>query len=401
MALQQRMRGARGAVLIHVSIIMIAMIALSALAIDLGVNYVSRGQAQTAADSAALAAAISRSFVAPGNITLAQQSAVLAARANNVWDDQPDIIDADVTFPTCPAGSPGVAGTCAQAEVFRTTYGRASGNPLPTFFAQLVGLNEQGAKARAVAQMLAGNGTADCVKPWALADKWVENRNPAIEFNRYVENGQNRGQLLSGAVDVYDANDPNGGYQLPQDRGTHVLLYEGNPQQTIRPGFFFPVRLDGNGANPYEDAIRGCVTRSITPGMTLPIEPGRMVGPTRHGFEDLIALDPLAQWNATTNAPERGCMDASPPCARSPRWVAVPVFDIDSYLRARYDDLNAGGNGANIPVTVVKVIGVFIDEVRNNGDIYGYINHYPTTSITGPGNTAGGGAFARTVILVR
>ena len=49
-----RARGARGG-LVHVALAMLALIAFSALAIDYGAMWVSRGQAQNAADAAALA----------------------------------------------------------------------------------------------------------------------------------------------------------------------------------------------------------------------------------------------------------------------------------------------------------------------------------------------------------
>lgn len=398
-----RVRGARGAVVVHVAIIMVAMIAMSALAIDMGVQYVGRRQVQNAADAAALAAAISRSFVDPSNVALAQASGVAAARQNPVWGQDPDIVDADVTFPSCPPGAPGVPDTCVRADVYRTNYGRANGSPLPTFFAGMVGVNDQGVRASAMAQMRAGTGTADCVKPWGLPDKWIEARNPADEYNRYYTNGPNRGQLLPGAVDSYDQAQ---GYSLPQDYGVLVRLYiGGNGNQAMSPGFFQPVVVDpGNtGGARYQDAILGCVTTTIQPGTVLQPEPGRMVGPTGHGFDELIALDPSARWDPTANggrgAPVGGCMAAGT-CTRSPRWLAVPVFNIDSFDQQRLNE-PAGNNGRNLPITVVKIIGVWLDEVRNNNDIRGYITHYPTVRISGGEVNGTGGSFARTVILVR
>ena len=46
----------RGAILIHVAIALLGLLAFSAFSIDHGVMMVSRGQAQTAADAGALAA---------------------------------------------------------------------------------------------------------------------------------------------------------------------------------------------------------------------------------------------------------------------------------------------------------------------------------------------------------
>lgn len=396
MAIRQRTQSARGAVLVHVAVLLVVLTAFSALAVDLGVSYVSRNQAQTSADAAALAAATSLSFVDAADLDLAKNSALAAAQANDVWGTDPNVVANDIFTVTCPPGAPGVPDTCVRAEVFRTSYG-ANRSPLPTFFAGLLGINEQGTRGMAVAQMLAGRGTADCVKPWALADRWVEVHNPDDEFNRYVTNGANRGQLLSNP-DYYD---PTQGWNLDRDRGTRVLLYMGqNPQQAFRPGFFYPVRLDGQGGHDYQFNIENCNTTPINPPMTLDYEPGRMVGPTTHGFEDLIALDPYATWSTTERRPVGGCMETGA-CARSPRWAAVPVFDVDQFMQGWL----ATGAPPQGPLTVniVNVIGVWIDEVRNNGDIYGYITHYPTVNITGNGigNTPVNQAFARTVILVR
>ena len=112
-------------------------------------------------------------------------------------------------------------------------------------------------------------------------------------------------------------------------------------------------------------------------------------------------------------------------CTRSPRWVAVPVFNIDQYVQ---DWLSAGGGsggsggsgggsghgnggggggngngggGVTVPVHIVRVIGVWIDEIRNGNNVYGYITSYPTVSLTGNPNGGTAGSFARTIVLVR
>lgn len=51
-------RSERGAIIIHVAIAMLGLLAFSAFSIDHGVMMVSRGQAQNAADAGALAAAL-------------------------------------------------------------------------------------------------------------------------------------------------------------------------------------------------------------------------------------------------------------------------------------------------------------------------------------------------------
>ena len=100
----------RGAVLVHVAIAMLALIAFSAFAIDYGALLVSRRQAQNAADAAALAGALSLAFDDPDDIPRAQATAAAAGVANQVLGAAPSIIPAtDVQLDSVPAGRAGSA----------------------------------------------------------------------------------------------------------------------------------------------------------------------------------------------------------------------------------------------------------------------------------------------------
>jgi hypothetical protein len=394
---------------VHVALILVAMIAFSALTIDLGAMFVSRRQVQNAADAAALAASLSLSYVNSTDVTLARNSAISAAQQNLVWGQQPDILATDVTvLGACPAGAPGV-GPCVQANVFRTSYQRANGSPLPTFFAQIVGVNEQGVRATATAQLQAGTGTADCVKPVAVPDRWIENRPVPAQwtnsstFERYEQNGNNKGALLTPADDYVPptTNSLGSGFTVQNDYGTELILKEGNPHDAIDPGFFYPIVIDPTcvGGNCYRDAWEGCSAVPIGPGTVLNPEPGNMIGPTRQGVTTLINQDPTASWSTAANGgrggPVGGCMAAGT-CGRSPRWVAIPLFDVKAYDQARTLE---NQNGRTVPITIVKVIGFWLDRIQGN-NVYGRIMYYPTTSFTGP-PIPGGGMFASTIILVR
>ena len=59
---EQRRSGERGAIVIHVAIALIALLAFSAFIIDQGLMYVSRRQAQNSADAGALAGALAMLF---------------------------------------------------------------------------------------------------------------------------------------------------------------------------------------------------------------------------------------------------------------------------------------------------------------------------------------------------
>ena len=64
-SLAARLRSENGAVLVHVAVAMIGLVAFSALSVDYGVMWSSRRQAQNAADAAAHAGAVSLAFDNP------------------------------------------------------------------------------------------------------------------------------------------------------------------------------------------------------------------------------------------------------------------------------------------------------------------------------------------------
>ena len=389
--------------------------ALSAFVIDYGVLWVARRQAQNSADAAAMAGAISMGFVDMDNQALARESAMRVAATNRVWGAPPIITAGDVTFPACPVGSPG-AGTnaCIRADVFRN---QTRANPLPTFFAGLVGVQNQGVQATATAEVLFGDST-ECVKPFAIADKWLELRNdvgPAgysddDSFERYAQNGNNRGALLTPA-DYYELPNAPGGQYGPNgtgytrdsvglggsDYGRRLVLKTGNPHDQVSPGWFQPVVLTPGqgGGNNYRNSIASCNPTVIGPGTVLEVEPGNMQGPTRQGMADLIALDPGATWNPNLYGPgvggvQGGCVGAGT-CTISPRLIAVPIYNPDVF--------NAGTPHGRTDITIVKVLGFFADRMQGD-DVIGYLMAYPTLARTGTSTTPET-AFVISIALVR
>jgi Flp pilus assembly protein TadG len=410
---RRHMKSERGAVLVQVAIALLGLTAMSAFVIDYGVLWVSRRMAQNSADAAAMAGAISMGFVDMNNQALARQAAIDAANANRVWGQAPSITPGDVTFPVCPPGSPG-AGTpaCIQVDLYRN---QERNNPLPTFFGRVTNVTEQGVKATATAEVLFGDST-DCVKPWAIPDKWVELRNDqgpvgyseTDTFERYAQNGNNRGALLVPA-DYYEPPNAPGGTYLPNgtgftrdsvtlggsDYGMQLTLKTGNPQDQVSPGWFQPVVVTPGqvGGNNYRNSISSCNPTVIGPGTVMQVEPGNMIGPTRQGMSDLIAQDPGARWNTSLNGGlggvEGGCMTGGG-CTLSPRIVAIPVYNPDVF--------NAGTPSGRIDIVIVKVLGFFMERMVGN-DVVGRIMAYPGEP-RGTTNTPGA-AFVISIALVR
>jgi hypothetical protein len=261
----------------------------------------------------------------------------------------------------------------------------------------------------AIARVAAGNAS-DCLKPWAIPDKWIENvpTPKAWEMTDQFDIAKKQGGdwIPYTPPDIYrpptDANPT--GFNITNDLGRPVTLKVGNPQQAAQPGQFLPIDLPLASGEPevggknYAENIAGCNGVPISVGSPtapspLQIEPGNMIGPTAHGIADLIALDPNAQWNPETKAVDNSCAAAATPCAaRSPRIVAIPVFDTLAYEQAR--------EGGRTTVNIVNILGFFIDRMQGN-DVVGYFTTVPALKVGNGGNINVNNSFAKVVTLVR
>jgi hypothetical protein len=363
-----------------VAIALTGLLAFSALAIDYGVLWASRRQAQNAADAAALAAAVSLA-VAPVDLERARAAATAFGVANPVWGEPPAIDPArDVTFAACLPGQD-TPHRCVRVDVYRN---QQRANPLPTFFARLVGVNEQGVRATATAQVVGGN-LVRCGRPWAVPDKWwdVVDTAPPVDDNtwtaddayeRRVQHGPNRGQLLN-PRDAYippGGSDPDGlgreypGFRPNVDTGTRVVLAHGNAEEALRANWFFPLDLPGEGPGGgagYRENIARCNSLGVSVGDTVENEPGDMTGPTREGVDELIAQDSGAFWDTSCT-----CIRGSA-YGVSPRMVPIFVFSADEY-----DALDR--QSGRFSVRIVKIMGLFVEPMQGN-DVVGRIMPIP------------------------
>ncbi len=159
----------RGAILIQVALGLIAMMAFSTFVLDYGVFWVSRRQAQNAADGGAIAGAVALAYDDPADSSgVVAQSALNSATDNVIWGQAPSVIKAsDIDTPAtgyvCPNDG---SSQCVRVDVYRTL---ARGNALPIFFGQLVSLSSQDVQASAVAEVGYANAST-CLMPWAVLD---------------------------------------------------------------------------------------------------------------------------------------------------------------------------------------------------------------------------------------
>ena len=395
----RRAASERGTVFVHVAIALFALFGILVYVFDLGIVWVSRGQAQNAADAGALSGALARAFddfddppVVDG---VADTSGKLAALANSVWGDAPGI---NMSW-GCPTG---VVGKCARADVYRN--GEFASASLPIIFGSVLGVTNHGVRATATAVATYANSTK-CMRPFSVADRWLEvmGTNPDV-YNHWDPDEDGTVELEP--HDIYDAG---AGWRIPEDIGVEQILKNGpkpnSDDEVIMSGWSMPVRLpDGmggyiNGADDYREAIGTCIGAKVSIGDYLPLEMGEMVGPTNQGVGDLIAQDPDAFFNTTTKEIEDSC---APGCApESPRIVPIAVWDTDEFNRRQ-----ATGEWGDCPVAggqkcvrVVKILGYFVTGM-SGGDVEGYLMTMPGDWDAGAGMPPGD-SFLVNIRLVR
>ncbi len=384
----QRLRSVRtderGMMFVFVGLGLVAFVAASMLAIDVGMLMTARSQAQNSADAGALAGAVALVFddyLDRSSDGPAVQSAVVAAAANQVMREAVSVTPGDVEFLNDPTGEP--------SRVRVTVFRRADrGNPVSTLVARYFGVATADIAATATAEASPANA-ATCVKPWAVPDKWDERQTPIWDEDDTFDLYDNKKKPLANP-DVYVPADQ-GGYTgfdsnpTGPDYGRQILLKAGNPNQAISSSHFYPVALPpDSGAAWYEENIPGCYTGIMEIGQDIPVEPGNMTGPTVSGTQALIDKDPAAYWDA---AQQKVVSQFSP----SPRIVVIPVFD--PYL---YEESRQHGRQ---DIRVANLVGFFIEELQGS-DVLGRI--VPMTGLVradlGP---VPGGAFLKAIRLVQ
>ena len=324
----------RGAVLILVAGTMVVLLGFAALAVDVGFLMSARTEAQRTADAMALAAASAFIDDMPNAETLAASRALDYAAKNQVQG---------VTASFNPATDMQIWLDEKKVRV-SANFLRDRGNPMPTFFAKILGISDVNVRTIATAEASRAD-MIGCLTPWAVGDMWedtwaggdpgkydyddddksntptegdtFDDYCPCIRDENddlvadpdYVFNGlvcQNQNRCTGWGSDYRD----DATYQ--NDVGRVLTLKPGNPAQAWSPGWFMAWRPPENmGGADYKDNIINCIDESMfDAGSIVPIdtEQGNMIGPTIQGVEERIGSDPH-YWEA-------GCTDGTS-CIRS------------------------------------------------------------------------------------
>jgi len=353
---------------------MIAVTSVCALAIDVGLLYTARTEAQRVADSAALAGA-GALIASPNNRELATLNAVTIGGLNTIGGQYANVLDTDVTVDL----------TLRQVTVnaLRTA---ERGNPMGTFFARMFGVTTVDVGATATAEASNAGGIT-CLLPLALPDRWTEGPGSPNDPDDFEPDAGD--VYIPWAVPDSDPVRINDGYTgySEIDIGEQFTMKSNTANGGLNPSWYYPWRPPGqSGADDYRTNVSGCVDPSISfsVGQHVETEPGNMSGPTMQGFKDLIDQDPNAVWNdgmdCVVDSGYQSSADASQ-CRDSPRIRPIPMFDPT-------EEIDAGSK----PFTFTNFAGVFVEDIQGNDVVARWIG-YTGVDPTAYGSTTAGPLF--------
>jgi hypothetical protein len=321
------LRDDRGSVMVVVALAMTALLSIVALAVDVGMLFTARGEAQRVADAAALAGA--GAFLDCWDCSWADEVAVDHAidygALNTVRAQGVEILPEDVTVDMA---------THRVTVVVRRTADR--GSAVATWFARVFGVEEVDVAARATAEASPA-GAAICLMPFTLPDAWDDEDDdgaydPGEQYDPPVTG---YGSDWRDGEPSHNGIDPNG-TTYDDDFGRPLIVKEGDADGTLVASWFFPwdiPQIDGQpvvGADRYRWNIANCNTSLVYLGTKYPFENGGMTGPTKQGVEALIAKDKNARWDVDGDSVVGS---AYRPWKASPRVVKIPLFDPTQELK--------------------------------------------------------------------
>jgi hypothetical protein len=156
---------------------------------------------------------------------------------------------------------------------------------------------------------------ANCMKPWALPDAFDDvNGNGVYDAGDYYAAG-----TTSYGTDYRTNN---------YDIGVQLVVKQADPSGAIAPGQFFPIDLPipdspDTGGDRYRSNIYQCNSLPVSIGDTLLTQNGNLVGPTKQGVDELMALDPGAYWDPGAGEIANSAFGST----GSPRIIRIPFYD--------------------------------------------------------------------------
>lgn len=430
-----RLESERGAILIFVGLAVLMLAAFAAFVVDYGVMWMSRRQAQNAADAGALAGAIARTFDEttdpPSANGMAYQSAFTTAAVNEVMGETPGVVVTWDCPPFRPAGS-----DCVRVDTHRD--GANGSTVLPTYFARLLGVNSQRVKATATAEIASGNSIR-CLLPFAVIDRWADNFDDDVDTTYFATDGaagtagwtpNDDYQPTESPADVYigpyGENPSHTGWRTTTDYGRQLILKDGSPGN-YSAGWANTVLLPGStGYNDVGDDIRECNEQPVGiataanpcpvadyPYGCIDVQTGVGQGQIRSNVNLLVGDDTAAAWDSDASGPNgpTGGAVVGGGGMNSPRVRPIAIIDID-----HYDGSTC--TGSTCVAKIANIIGFFLEGMCDdvmagpgldaglvcddpNKDVVGRIVTLPGGFATGVGTVDPSAAFIRVIRLIQ
>ncbi|HEV2388211.1 MAG TPA: TadE/TadG family type IV pilus assembly protein [Candidatus Acidoferrales bacterium] len=351
-------RNRRGAVLFLVAAGLVVLLGVMALAIDLGMMYVARNEAQRASDAAALSGA--EAFVTSGCLAAgcsaggpqepqARAQAQLLGAQNSVLGRPATIAGNQISFSYPSPQEPQIT-VAVSATV-------------PTIFARILGVRTVPVSVTSMAEAYNGSTVFGCVAPFLVPD--CDPNHPA------------------GAVNTMCAND-NGPYAAshfintttdpptlqPGVLGETWQLHFGqDASHSVGPSQWYLLGFANNSGSALRDAIVHCSPIPLACGDWIDTANGKKVGPVDQGVEERIHANGLGpgQGQDTLNSVSPLQMTGG---ANNPYGLAGKTFTGSSDSIVLVPVYNGGPvDPGGSRVQIVGFLQLFITDVEQVGSL--------------------------------
>jgi Flp pilus assembly protein TadG len=330
--IRNRARDESGISLVLVAISLSVLLGMAALAVDTGMLLTARTESQRVVDAAALAGAGSL-ILAPDDADLARQTAIDYAAENDVRGITAEVQPADVDVD--------LVNDRVRVRMFRT---QARGNPIETFFARILGVDQTGVATVAAAEAFPG-GAVYCPLPITLPDRWInygsDEWDPVGEGDEYYPPGHSMSVSYTEADIGLEFN------LFPSEGGSRG----NNDGGRFTPSWYFTWLPEAfSGVPDIRERILGCPGDDpISIGADMWREAGNKQA-VEKAFEDLIAQYPDEYFDPGCNCVKNA---AGERVNGSLRWRPIPMFDPYTFQKE--------GSGPHFKV--MNFAGVWIDRV--------------------------------------
>ena len=360
-----------GYILVTVAVLLVVLLAVTSLAIDIGLSYGARTQSQAAADAAALAGAFTFLDSTAAQPATAEAQAVKGAVANKTMGGA---ISAGDVSAVANVGAKRIT-----VDITRTE---------PTFFSKIIGFNSVQVHTQAVAEAGANASQASCAKPIFIPNTLGTTQpcgGPCTNGNSLLDSNGNKTAYATSVINA----------------GTVFLMKPSDPGDAIAPSDFYVINPGGGGggANEVGDAIGSCIPdMTVLCNSTQEVKTGNMVNQVKDGFNDLMGYPDIDTYDGVRrylHPADNLIYDTSK------SLITVPIVDLCSY--PGFCPANHLPSGGNVNLTVKGFALLFVDHVgqtaSTKGDVYGRLQD---VFGCGMGGTSSGSAvFGVPIRLVR